>query len=276
METTAQQLGLVQMTNDEYHSARGYSSSHIKTVIDQSLLHFWHEYENPDREPEEPKDDFDVGTAIHTAVLEPDLLESTIVKAPPFNLRTKEGKTLRAEFAEEHKGKVILVPDQYDAVLKVRDRVQFHPVASGLLTGGRSEQSFFTIDPETGELIKCRPDYLQASGFAMIDVKSTKDASPRAFAKDCANYHYDISVPWYFDVLKELYGETPQHFIFLAVEKEPPYAIGLYFQQPEDIQRARIAARYHFMRIVEAKRTNHWPDYGHDVQPLIMPVWAKR
>lgn len=275
MESTAQQLGLVDMTNDEYHAAPGTSSSHIKDVIDQSLLHYWYNHVRQDREPVQTEA-FNFGTATHTAILEPDLLESTIVKAPAFNLRTKEGKTLRDDFAAEHAGKIVLVPEEYVAVLTIRDRVHTHPVAAGLLTGGRAEQSFFATDPETGELIKCRPDYLQSSGFAMIDVKSTKNAAPASFAKDCANYHYDISVPWYFDVLKALYGETPRHFVFLAVEKQPPYALGLYFAQPADIERARVAARRNFLRIIEARRANHWPDYGTSVEPLVMPGWVKR
>lgn len=263
------------MTNDEYHAARGTSSSHIKDVIEQSLLHYWYNHERPDREPVEKKA-FDFGTATHTAVLEPDLLSQVIVEAPAFNLRTKEGKTLRDEFAAEHAGKIVLVPEEFEAVHKIRDRVHSHPVAAGLLTGGRAEQSFFATDPETGELIKCRPDYLHANGFAMIDVKSTKNAAPAAFGKDCANYHYDISVPWYFDVLHALYGATPDHFIFLAIEKEPPYAIGIYYAQPHDIERARTAARRNFLRIVDARRKNHWPDYAESVEPLVLPAWLKR
>ena len=83
-------------------------------------------------------------------------------------------------------------------------------------------------------------------------------------------------MPWYFDVLDTLYGETPQHWVWLAVEKDPPYAIGIYFAQEHDIERARICARRHFLRLVEAKRNNYWPDYGATVEPLIMPAWAKR
>jgi exodeoxyribonuclease VIII len=267
--------GLVNMTNDEYHAAIGYSSSHIKDAIDLSLLHFWHMHENPNREPEE-KDAYNFGQATHTAVLEPDLLTSTVVKAPPFNLRTKDGRAERDNFAEENAGKIILLPDEYESVLKIRDRVHAHPVVSGLLTGGKAEQSFFAIDNETGELIKCRPDYLHDNGFAMIDVKTTKNAAPSAFAKDAANYHYHVSPPWYFDVLETLYGETPEHFIFLALEKEPPYAMGLYFAQPADMERGRALARRQFLRIIEAKRANRWPDYAEEVLPLELPAWAKR
>lgn len=269
-------IGLVQMSNDDYHAAPGTSSSQIKEVIDKSLLHFWHNHINPDREPEERKKHFDFGTAAHAAILEPDLLDQVCAVSPPFNLRSPTGRAERDKFAEENPNKAILLPDEYQAVLTIRDRVHKHPVMSGLLTGGKAEQSFFAIDPETGELIKCRPDYLHDNGFAMIDVKTTRDAAPGAFGRDSANFAYDISVPWYFDVLDALYGEVPQHFIFLAIEPEPPYAGGLYFAQPHDIERARVAARRHFLRIVNARRTDYWPDYAEEVMPLVLPGWVRR
>lgn len=269
-------LGLLDMSNEEYHAAPGTSSSHIKEIIDKSLLHFWHKHINPDREPEPRKKHFDFGTAAHAAILEPDRIGEVCAVSPPFNLRSPTGRAERDKFAEENPDRAILLPDEYQAVLAIRDRVHTHPVVSGLLTGGRAEQTFFAIDPETGELIKCRPDYLHDNGFAMLDVKTTADASQHEFGRHSGNLAYDISVPWYFDVLKALYGETPKHFIFLAIEKDPPYAMGLYYAQPHDIERARIAARRHFLRIVEAKRTNYWPDYASEVLPLVLPGWVKR
>lgn len=274
--TPGHPIGLVQMSNDAYHAAPGTSSSQIKAVMEKSLLHYWHRYINPDREPEEHKQEFDFGTAAHAAILEPDRLGEICIEMPSFNLRSPAGRAERDKFLEENPGKAALTADEMQAVRAIRDRVHTHPVASGLFTGGKAEQSFFATDPETGELIKCRPDYLHENGFAMIDVKTTRNAAPVEFAKDCANFGYDISVPWYLDVLDALYGEMPQHFIFVALEKEPPYAIGIYFAQPHDIQRARVAARRNFLRIVNAKRTNYWPDYAEEVRPLEMPGWVKR
>jgi len=151
--------------------------------------------------------------------------------------------------------------------------VHLHPVAAGLLQGGKAEQSFYAIDKETGELIKCRTDYL--AGDIIVDVKTTDDASPAGFGKSAANYRYPLQVAWYHDVLDAAFVEHPAHWVFLAVEKEPPYAIGLYFAQPEDIVRARPAGRRDFLRIVEHKRSGEWPDYGVEALPLQLPSWWK-
>lgn len=271
-----QLLGLVEISNDDYHAGPGVSKSHLDAIANQSPLHYWHRYLAPNREQEEPTDDMKLGTAIHAAILEPDLFSSNFVVSPAFNKRTKDGKAMFAQFCEENTGKQVLLPEDYQTCLAIRDRVHKHPIASGLLHGGKSEQSFYAIEPSTGELVKCRFDYLHDNGGMALDVKSTRDASPTGFAKQCANLRYDVAPAWYFDVLDILYGEVPQHWVWLAFEKEPPYAIGVYYARSEDIIRARETARRDFMRIVECRRNDYWPDYGVDVLPLDMPGWVRR
>jgi exodeoxyribonuclease VIII len=269
-------LGLVEgLSNEAYHAAPGYSSSVVKASMEQSLLHYWHRYERPDREPEEPSEDLIFGTAVHAALLEPDVFERTYRKSLQFDRRTKIGKEGFAAFQAEcaEKKQIALPPDSYDACQRIRDRILRHPVAAGMFTGGRAEQSFFAIDQTTGELRKCRPDYL--SGWC-IDLKTTKDASKKAFGRDIGNFGYDLSAAWYLDVLNDVYGEEPEHFVWVAAEKEPPYAIGIYFAERHQIERARECIRRGFKRLVEAKRNNHWPDYGESAEPADIPPWIER
>lgn len=272
----ARLLGHVDISNDDYHASAGVSKSHLDVVAEQSLLHYWQQYVNPNRLPEEKKEHFVIGHATHAAILEPDLFTSQFVKSPSFNMRTKDGKQMFAHFVEENPGKQILHPEDYQTCLDIRDAVYRHPVAPGLLKNGKTEQSFYVVDQETGELIKCRFDFLQDGGAIALDLKSTKDASPRGFAKDAANFRYDIAPAWYFDVLKQLYGEIPKHWVWLAVEKVPPFALGIYYARNDDILRAHDCARRDFNRIVLAKKEDFWPDYGTTVEALEFPSWMKR
>lgn len=269
-------MGHVEMTNDEYHAGPGVSKSHLDVIAGSSPLHYWHKYLNPDRERSTPTPDMQLGTCIHAAILEPDLLGSTCVANPGIERRSNAGKAEYAAFCAEHAGKIILDDEGYQAVLQVRDAVQRHPIARGLLTGGKPEQTFFALDPEHGELAKCRFDWLRDCGDFALDVKSTKDASPEGFGKSVASFRYDLQPPWYFDVLDILYGEVPKSWVFLAVEKVPPYAIGIYFITPEQMAVARETARRDFARIVQHKRLDHWPDYGSEILPLELPKWMKR
>lgn len=269
------QTGLVQETNEQYHSGPGISKSHLDAINSASPRHYWHKYLNPDREPEEETPAKIMGSAVHSAILEPDDFKSAVVESPGFDRRTKAGKAEWEAFCSEHKGKIILSPDDFKTCLQIRDAVHRHPVASGLLVGGKAEQSFYAIDRETGELIKCRTDYLHDSGAMIVDVKTTDDASPNGFGKSSANYRYPVQTAWYYDVLDAAYGEHPQDWVFLAVEKTPPYAIGIYFMEPDMVERGRIAARRDFLRIVQHRRSGEWPDYGMTPQPLALPSWSK-
>jgi exodeoxyribonuclease VIII len=263
------------LTNEEYHAAPGISKSQLDAIADKSALHFWAEYLDPERVRKETEA-LDAGQAIHTAILEPDMLLDRVACEPECDRRTKIGKEIAAAFELENAGKLILKNEVYLSVLAIRDAAHRHPVASGLLTRGKAEQSYFAHDPETGELIKCRADYIHDDGSMIVDVKSAVDASPWAFGKAAANFRYDLQAAWYPDVVSLVTGERPQHFVWVAFEKSHPYAIGVYYATSEMIERARITARRDMMKIIHHKRTDTWPDYGADILQLQLPVWAKR
>lgn len=272
---TPHPIGLVEQTNDEYHAGPGISKSHLDAISGASPRHYWHKYLNPDREPEVSTPAKIMGSAVHAAILEPDLFPTLVVASPGFDRRTKNGKAGYEEFYGQHAGKIVLEPDDYETCIKVRDAVHTHPVASGLLKNGRAEQSFFAIDPDTGELVKCRTDYMHDSGAMIVDVKTTDDASPNGFGKSAANYRYIIQTAWYHRVLDCAFGEHPENWLFLAVEKEPPFAVGIYFTESDAVARASIAAQRDFETIVKHRRSGVWPDYGMDPQPLLLPAWSK-
>ncbi|BCP56217.1 hypothetical protein K32_48340 [Kaistia sp. 32K] len=76
-----QQLhGLVELTNEQYHSGPGISKSHLDDIALEtggSPLNYWDKRINPDREPEEFKHCFAVGDGTHKLVLEPGTFEQT-------------------------------------------------------------------------------------------------------------------------------------------------------------------------------------------------------
>lgn len=269
-------LGLVIETNDEYHrDGNSISKSHLDVIASGSPKHYWQKYLNPSRVRQEPTTAMIMGTAVHTAVLEPDLFASEVIEAPAFDRRSKVGKAEYEAFQAANKGRIVLAPEDFTTCLAIRDAVHTHPVAAGLLQGGQAEQSFYADDPETGLKIKCRTDYLLDNGAIVIDLKTTEDASPDGFGKSSANFRYPVQTAWYNRVLDAAYGEHPETWVFLAVEKKPPYAIGIYFMEPDLLERAAIAAQRDFMRIVEHRRSGEWPDYGIEPLPLILPGWAK-
>lgn len=284
-------LGLVDMTNDAYHAGPGISKSHLDRIRSGSPLHYWHQYLNPEREPEVKTPDLIKGSAIHAAILQPDLAEELVIIGLPHDRRSKDNKQAWAEFELKHAGKFILKPDDHDEVLRIRDRVWSHPAAPGLLTRGSAEQSFFAmrdvpdgeggvlIDNDTGEiiqeLVKCQTDFIRDDWDFIVDLKSTNDASEVGFGKSSANYRYPVQAAWYQDVLDAAFGRHPKNWVIIALEKDAPYAIGIYYFSEFDIARGRVAADRDFQRIAEHRRHNYWPDFGEKIKELNHPSWMK-
>lgn len=268
--------GLVEIDNDAYHAGPGISKSHLDAIAEEngkSPLHYWHKYVNPERVRDEPTAAMVMGTAIHTAILEPDLLNQTVVCGLDIPKRSAADKAEWANFEAANAGKIILRAEDYQTVLAVRDAVHKHPVASSLIKDGQTEQSFYATHPETGELIKCRTDLVSNSGEFILDVKSTDDASPEGFARSAANFRYHVQQSWYQDIFDIIYGEHPPYWMFLAVEKKPPYAIGIYYLPNEAVNLGGLLAQRDLRKIVEHKRNNEWPDYGTEVKELLLPGW---
>lgn len=98
-----------------------------------------------------------------------------------------------------------------------------HPKAAALLTCGALPPKFsiFWQDADTGIDCRCRPDYIHSSGI-IVDLKSTLDASPAAFAKSCANSRYHVQDAFYSEGFYQAAGEWPRGFVFIAVEKPRP------------------------------------------------------
>lgn len=266
------------MDNDAYHSGPGVSKSHLDSIAPpNSPAHYFERYLNPDREPEEKTPALILGDAIHKAVLEPDLLTQRYAFRPEgIDGRTKDGKAALADLAAANLGKTILSVNDYKTLIGVRDSAHRHPVAKGLFSGGVAEQSYFSIDPETGALIKCRIDYdRMARDGIFVDLKTTEDASPDGFGRSAAKYRYHVQGGWYPHVLTQLDREV-DNFVFVAIEKSPPYAIGIYYLEPEDAQLGMMEARRDLDKILECRAAGEWPDHGYVPQALRIPAWRRR
>lgn len=217
---------LIDMPNEIYHSHREYiSSSQIKDLLKNPYLFF-----NPVEK--EHKKEFDIGSAIHSLILEPENFVNEFAVAPGIDKRTKTGKASWTKFIEENNGKIILESKDYDNCIEIQKNVLKIPEVVRLLQNGVSEKSYFST-LEDGTKVKVRPDRYRPDINTIIDLKSCRDASPDAFKRDIANYKYYVQAAFYLDVLKA------DRFIFLAVEKTAPYMVGIYELTNEDLDRGR-------------------------------------
>lgn len=279
------------MTNEEYHASPGVSKSHLDDIAPEpghAPLHYWDKRINPDQDPPKEKEDALVlGDAIHKAILQPDLMSQfayvpddaparptdAMRKAKNPSISSQDRVSWWGDFEAEHEGKTILPAKMHKAIQGARDAVHMHPAAKHLFRGGNAEQTFFAIDPETGALIKCRADYelLEREGM-LVDLKTTEDAAPRAFKNSMRTYRYDVQDPWYTHVVHSAFdtAEIVRKFVFVAVEKVRPFALGIYWIEPADRRMGMDMARRDLATILECRRTGVWPDFGCAPKSLII------
>lgn len=269
MKSTAQklenQVGIFDgITNEKYHAADGLSSSGLKYLA-KSPAH----YQEYKQNPPEPTAQMRLGTAAHGAILEEYLEKGEILKAPGSTRSTN----LYKDFVKANPGKIHLLEDEFEQVSRIRDAVLSHPIASTLLRGGKAEQSAFWIDPETGVLCKCRPDYMRDDGL-VIDLKTSQSAALADFQSSVISLRYHWQSAWYLNGLSLLLNRPLENFVHLVVESQAPFGIGIYVLDNVSIEKAREDVRKILLRYVDCVHTGEWPTYPADIQNISLPHWA--
>ena len=247
-------------SNADYHADPAISASHLHAVA-ASPYHYWSRFLAPGRPPSVQTAAMKLGSLTHCAVLEPDELSSRYDIAP--DRRTNAGKSVAAEM--EAAGIEAVTAPEMEQAMAMAASVRSHQAAAALLRDGKAEQSFWW-DDSTGLRCKCRPDWY--NGTTIVDLKTTTDASPRGFAKSVAAWRYHVQQNHY------LAGTFAERFVFIAVEKTYPYAVGVYELDETAALHGEAERRNNLQTIADCRAIAEWPGYGNTIQPLSLPNWA--
>ncbi len=248
--------------------------------IRKSPLHFRGSLQLPHRETPALR----AGHLIHAATLEPERFDEEFVLAPEVNKRTKAGKKEWNDFIAGLTCDYVTATERC-AAINIRDAVWGHNDARSIISqDGPAEVTAVGYDVETLLFRKCRPDkwVLNAGGLGvLVDLKSTSDATPRGFAKSCANYRYHVQAAYYLDTVELALNQTgdtttprPKDFVFIAVEKEPPLAVGVYRLSDKAINLGRVLYRQDLNKLSECMQNHTWPGPTQQIQELDLPAWA--
>lgn len=259
------------MSNEEYHAAPGLSKSSLD-LVNKSINHLIH---RDTVRVETPA--MILGTAVHSAVLEPLTWPDGYMRGPEVDKRNKAWT--EAKEKADDAGIVLIDPADYDKVETMAERVFEYDdqVIRAIAHGdGIAEGSLFVKHPATGMLLKCRPDYLLPKQQIVVDLKTTMDASPEGFARSCGKYRYDIQEALYTHCLQEHYGGNWK-FVFLAVENRPPFNVGVYTLGEESL----IAAHQQFNS--DIRKYVNWHEgydpsttYSPERQMIEIPRYCRR
>ena len=253
----------------EYIAHPGVNSSAL-TELRRSPAHM-QAYRN--REHEFTKA-FQIGEAVHRAVLEPDLFLSSYVQGPEGNRTTKAVRDAWNALADEYGAEYVLSPDDYAMCLAMRDSVLASVSGRQLLASpGASEVMIVWQDEGTGLLCKGRIDRLPDESVFFVDLKTTTDAHPRAFQKSLWAYGYFRQAAFYSSGLQAL-GEFRPECAFVAVEKSLPYAVSVMRLDHGAMDAGAHENRILLQRYAECEELGYWPGYTESIQDLALPPWA--
>ncbi len=251
------------MSNEEYHLSDALSASGAKTIAMKSLAH----YKYAERKESTA---FDVGTATHTLVFEPQ--HANTVWCGPETRRGKDWTQHKAE--ADANGALLLTEGDYKIAVDAANAVRSNKEVAKLLSGDLiCEASIFAKDEKTGVDLRCRPDGWRRDIGALIDLKTTVAPDPEGFAKQVANFGYHIQESFYRRTMG-LIGEEIDRFIFISVGKEAPYPVGVYELDWRTLNEGDAAVQHALEQYAIARNTGVW-GYGYgELQTLQIPRWA--
>lgn len=173
----------------------------------------------------------------------------------------------------------VLTDDQSSAAYAIAKAVHDHPTASTLIHGC-DEVQLSLVWRENNLLCKGRLDGFSTELKTVIDLKTCTDASPDAFARQVWNLGYHRQAAMYLRGCSAN-GIEARHFVIIAVETEPPYAVAVYTLTERTLGPFMSPAEYgnhQLLRLLDlyerCQATGKWEGYPIAPQALALPAWA--
>jgi len=192
-------------SNEIYHSSPGISASGLKTIFKKSVYHFLNQkrFESSAMA---------LGSAVHCAMLEPELYYKDYHVMPKIDRRTKAGKEAFEIETKKAEGKLLLASDEHDKITKILNNFRNHDLAQKYCKGEielSHYRQYENID------VRIRPDALNRIENFISDVKTCQDNAPMAFKRDVYKYGYHLQAAFYSDML----GVPAENFDLLPLKQ---------------------------------------------------------
>lgn len=200
---------------------------------------------------------------------------SEVTGREPISAEGPTGKMLSAQLEDlsahlDAMGMPVVNRKMYETAMRMRDSLMSTELGRAIFAQGRPEVTCVAEDPETKVLVRSRIDWEIPQQSVLIDLKSTQDASARAFSWDFRKYGYHVQEYVYRWLYALAVGKYPD-FMFVAVEKEPPFACAFYELDMEAHEEGGRIAHAALEKWAKCERENTWPGYEARIETISLP-----
>lgn len=254
-----------QIRREEYDRVSRVNYSTLKAMA-KSPAHYAHGLVAPDKDSDAKK----AGRAVHLAVFEPDQFRSRVVLWDGGVRRGKDWDSFR----RKHDGCEILTETEFARCLAIQKAVRDNRMAYRYVSEGLGEQTMlWTAPTESGVGIDCKGRIDFDAADAIVDLKTTRDASPDGFGREVWRYSYQVQAAWYSDGYV-LATDKKKPYVLVAVESEAPHVVQVYRLPEIVIELGRERYQPWLNRLAECRAESRWPGYADDALELTLPKWA--
>ena len=255
------------MPNDKYHGHNSISKSGLD-LIDRDPYHYFYQEHKAQTRP------MQVGSAIHAAILEPEVFKNEYMMLPEVkDRRQPEYKQAVQRYGEGN----VFTNDDCKRIEAMQDAVWLNSEAKELLSGvGHCELSGFAKDPITGIMCRHRFDKYINDGDWAVDIKKTQDAREFKFSRSIADYRYHVQDAFYIDQHEWITGKKLRGIKFICIEEKYPHKVAIYYL--DDISRdiGRKQYRENLNTYAEFVKASKKPQNNATSQIITLPEYVMR
>jgi len=233
-------------SNADYHADHAHVSNSMLSVFARSPEMFRRRFVDGGIESPPPSDEMLLGSVVHTLLLEPDKFDAEYVDTGLKDRRTSAWKESARHASET--GKIALTGPLVAKARCMHESILSSAIATMVLyplEAAMKELSIRWIDGATMLPCKARLDLVyetwrpEDDGRTMvIDLKTSRDPTPREFNRSAWKYGYRRQAAWYCRAASKI-GLDVADFMFVVVGSEEPHDVHVYRVDHEDIDHAR-------------------------------------
>jgi hypothetical protein len=172
---------------------------------------------------------------------------------------------LKFEKRHKERGAVILNAREYEVAMGVVDAVRRHKRAMKLLFDGTTRELTFDWT-YCDRACRATPD-AHVPGVRNSDLKSTRTAEPRRFARDALQRAYHAQLAYYSEALAAHLGKRPVEDYLVAVENVRPHNVVVWRMPERTMAVGAMLVNQWFEQLLVAESSNYYGGYvEHDLE----------